>query len=309
MKTALVEPGRLVDVRIAGRARVLTVAGVGVILVAFLAAVPNRSDDRSTAPLADRVRQFAKTLREDDPYQPPDERERRRFAAAMMRLGDRSPDASPEELRSLGMVVEEGTDEQTGRPYALVAEAPGAERGWGLYVVDLSRPAGIAVQVPHPANDLHTDEIGVELFRRVPGAVLAVAGTHRRAANGAGDMAHRTDSMFHALAEEQARRRLPQVQLHGFDDDSLPTADVVLSPGPGDAGDSIQRVAEDLPGGLRVCRTWRSACGELEGTRNAQGGTAAKHATVFFHVEINRAVRNAPAKWTGLVDAIAKTMH
>jgi len=278
---------------------------VGAVLVAFLVAVPNPSGEQNDVPLADRVRQFASSVREDTPYRPPDESELRRFGAAMAHLG--STDASSE-LRSLGMVVERRTDERTGRPYALVTEAPGDERGWGLYAADLSRPARIAVQVPHPANDLRTDQIGAELFRRVPGAVLAVAGTHRRAAGGAGDMAHNTDSMFHALAEEQARLGLPQVQLHGFDDRSLPSSDVVLSAGAGRPDDRIERVADAAPANLRVCRAWRHDCGALEGTKNAQGATAAKLATPFFHVEINRTVRDDPARWGGLVDAIAKTV-
>ncbi|MEV6238368.1 hypothetical protein [Lentzea sp. NPDC051838] len=278
--------------RVPGGRRAVAGLGAGAVLVALLVALPDRAED-----LGDRLRRFIGTVREDNPYQPPSEHDRRRFAAALVGLNF-------DDLRSLGMVVNRGTDARTGRPYALVTEAPGAERGWGLYAVDLSQPVRVAVQVPHPVNDLRTDEIGLELFRRAPGAVLAVAGTHRRAAGG--DMAHRTDSMFHALAEEQARLRLPQVQLHGFDDRSLPSSDVVLSSGAAVAGDQIARAA-DVPG-LRVCRAWRSDCGALEGTRNAQGATAAQFATTFFHVEINRSVRDDPAKWTGLVEAIAKTI-
>lgn len=302
MKTVPGATDRLVDMRVRGG--VYAGAGVAAVLAAFVIAVPDGTGDRDDTPLADRVRQFARTLREDDPYRPPDENEQHRFAAAMTRLGSTGAD----ELHSLGMVVRRGTDERTGRPYALVTEAPGRERGWGLYAVDLSRPARVAVQVPHPVNDLHTDEIGVELFRRVPGAVLAVAGTHRRTANGAGDMAHNTDSMFHALAGEQARQRLPQVQLHGFDDRSLPASDVVLSAGAGRPGDQIERLADAVPANLRVCRAWRSDCGALEGTKNVQGVTAAAHTAAFLHVEINRAVRNNSSKWTGLVDAIAKSV-
>jgi hypothetical protein len=306
MKTASGAADRLVAMKVPGGRRTVAGVGVGTVLVAFLVALPDRSDDHVEVPLADRLRQFASTMRERDPYRPPNERDRRRFAAAVAGLG--ATDGNTDELRSLGMVVEHGTDAQTGRRFALVAEAPGSARGWGLYAVDLSRPARIAVQVPHPANDLRTEEIGLELFRRVPGAVLAVAGTHRRAAGGAGDMAHRTDSMFHALAEEHARRHLPQVQLHGFDDASLPSSDVVLSAGAGQPGDPIERVADAVPANLRVCRAWRSDCGALEGTKNAQGTTAAEHATTFFHIEVNRSVRNSPSNWSGLVDAIAKTV-
>ncbi|HEX8865526.1 MAG TPA: hypothetical protein VF821_07680, partial [Lentzea sp.] len=117
-----------------------------------------------------------------------------------------------------------------------------------------------------------------------------------------------TDSMFHALASAQARLRQPQVQLHGFNDRTLPLSDVVLSAGAGRPGEQIERAAAALPESLRVCRAWQRDCGPLEGTKNAQGAVAAEHATTFFHVEISRSVRDHPAKWPGLVDALATSV-
>ncbi|WP_158843912.1 hypothetical protein [Saccharothrix deserti] len=278
----------------------------------LLIALPGPPDEPAPAgPSADglgaRLDEFAAALRDDVPYVPPDERQRRAFVEAVTALGSGSSEASGA-TEALGLTVERGTDAHTGRPYVAVASAPDAKRGWGFYVIDASRPARVVVQVPHPANDLRTDEIGVELFRRVPGAVLAVAGTHRRVAGGAGDAAHRTDSGFHALAEEHARRGLPQVQLHGFEDDSLPSADVVLSPGSGEAGALVERVAAGLEGELRVCRAWERDCGELEGRRNKQGEAAARHGTVFVHVEVNRTVREDPAAWREVVRVIGDAL-
>ncbi|MBY8853378.1 hypothetical protein K7G98_36165, partial [Saccharothrix sp. MB29] len=104
------------------------------------------------------------------------------------------------------------------------------------------------------ANDLRTTEIGLDLFRRVPGAVLSVAGTHRRVAAGAGDAAHRTDSLFHAAAERHSRDRVPQVQLHGFDD-ALPISPAlqvaaVARPRPAHAQQPFEFVGD--PGDRRV---------------------------------------------------------
>ncbi|MFD1152265.1 hypothetical protein [Saccharothrix hoggarensis] len=284
----------------------------------MLVALPGPADEppRSPDPAPDvppasgleaRLGAFAAALREDAPYDPPGERQRREFVDALGALRDGSSEAV-DALEELGLDVDLGTDAETGRPYAAVAGKANAEPGWGFYVVDLSRPARVAVQVPHPANDLRTDEIGLGLFRRVPGAVLAVAGTHRRASLGKGDASHHKGSAFHALAEDHARRGLPQVQLHGFNDASLPSADVVLSPGATDVDDTLERVADGLDDDLRVCRAWQRDCGQLEGRRSAQGQVAAEHGSSFVHVEVSRSVREDRSAWRGIVQVIADSL-
>ena len=268
------------------------------------------SDDASpstdpTAELAGLVTGFAASLREDAPYRPPTSQQRQAFVEAFSGL-DATSSGADDDLRSLGFAVRRAVDARTGRPYAVaVAEA---ERGWGLYVVDLSRPVRLAVQVPHPANDLRTADVGLALFRLVPGAVLSVAGTHRRVAAGAGDVAHRTDSVFHAAAVRHSRDRVPQVQLHGFDDDSLPSADLVLSPGAAREDPSIALVADELEGRLRVCRAWVRDCGDLEGRRNRQGVVAAEHGAFFAHVELNRTTRDSPENWEPVVHSLEKAL-
>ncbi|MGM1065104.1 hypothetical protein [Saccharothrix sp. Mg75] len=259
------------------------------------------------AGIAERVTAFAGAPREDAPYRPPAPEQRRAFAEALADLGA-TPSGADDALRSLGFAVARAVDEGTGRPYALATTGSDTERGWGLYVVDLSRPVRVAVQVPHPANDLRTAEIGLDLFRRVPGAVLSVAGTHRRAANGAGDAAHRADTMFHAAAERHSRDRVPQVQLHGFDDASLPGADLVLSPGAAREDPLLEEVADALDERLRVCRAWARDCGDLEGTRNRQGVTAAEHDAFFAHVEVNRTTRDSPDRWEPVVRALGRAL-
>ncbi|MDU0290772.1 hypothetical protein [Saccharothrix longispora] len=267
----------------------------------------SRPSSDPAAALGERIAAFTAALREDAPYRPPTPQQRRAFTEAFTALGP-TPVAGDDDLRSLGFTVRRTVDEKTGRPYAVAVADADAERGWGLYVVDLSRPVRVAVQVPHPANDLRTTEIGLDLFRRVPGAVLSVAGTHRRVAAGAGDAAHRTDSLFHAAAERHSRDRVPQVQLHGFDDDSLPSADLVLSPGAAREDPSITRVADELEGLLRVCRAWARDCGDLEGRRNRQGVVAAQHDAFFAHVELNRTTRDSPDKWEPVVRALGKAL-
>ncbi len=262
---------------------------------------------RDSAPatdLGEEVRRFAAGLHDDAPYRAPTSDERQRLLSALRALQAGESERAAEEARPLGYTVRTGIDAETRRPFGLAVN-PSDDRAWGWYLIDLSEPVRLAIEVPHPNFDLHTERIGLALYQTVPGSVLAVAGTHRRVDDGAGDVAHRTDSMFHAVARDFAGRDLPQVQLHGFHDTNLPDADVVVSPGAGDAGDSVRRVAErTAEADLRVCRSWRQDCGRLEGTSNEQGRDAAERGAVFVHVEISRSVRDDRDAWRKLVRAL-----
>jgi hypothetical protein len=181
------------------------------------------------------------------------------------------------DLGELGFSVEGDT---------LAVQEPGTERAWGLYAIDRSAPPSLVVEVPHASSDLRTDRIGLALFRQVPGAVLAIGGAHRRRE----DPAHETRSIFHVVTTLLARRGLPQVQLHGFGDTTLTSADVVLSAGAAEAGDAARRAADRFAAvGFRVCRAWDEPCRGLAGTTNVQ--SQAVEGTAFLHVELSRTVR------------------
>lgn len=270
-----------------------------------------QSGAESTQPsldLGDVLRGFAATLRAEAPYRPPTANERKEIVAALNPLLTASSGVDrprvTDALRALGFTLTLGTDLATGREYALVVNERDTERAWGVYLVDLSRPVRVAVEVPHPNSDLGTERIGLALFRAVPGAALLVAGTHRRVDRG--DVAHRTDSAFHAVAADLAERDIPQVQVHGFHDDSLPDTDVVVSPGAGKAGSVIRRIADGIvDSGLATCNSWERDCGRLEGTRNEQGKVAAERGAVFVHLETSRSFRDDEQQWDKLVRAIA----
>lgn len=285
---------------------------LGVVLVAatilVVANEPSapRSNTTRTTDLGAEVRQFAAGLDDDAPYRPPTSAERRRLLSVLRAVESGESGESTRAADELGYTVRTGVDRETGRRFGLAVNAAD-ERAWGWYLVDLSAPVRLVIEVPHPNFDLHTEEIGLALYQAVPGSVLAVAGTHRRVDHDAGDVAHRTDSMFHAVASDFAERGLPQVQLHGFHDDNLPDADVVVSPGAGDAGDAVRRVAERLDDeDFQVCRSWRQDCGRLEGKTNEQGREAARQGTPFVHLEISRSIRDDRDAWSALVHAIAK---
>lgn len=282
----------------------------GTVLVVVDEDEPRAAARSNTAPAADlgaEVRQFAADLDDDAPYRPPESSERLRLLSALRALEAGDSARAADEAGELGGTVRTGVDKETGRPFGLVVSAAD-ERAWGWYLIDMSAPVRLAIEVAHPNSDLRSEEIGLALYRAVPGSVLAVAGTHRRAGDDdAGDVAHRTDSMFHAVAGDFAERGLPQVQLHGFHDENLPDTDVVVSPGATDADQSARRVAERIDDeDFRVCRSWEQDCGQLEGTTNEQGRDAAREGTPFVHVEISRSIRDDRDAWSALVRALAQ---
>nr|WP_157528449.1 hypothetical protein [Kibdelosporangium sp. MJ126-NF4] len=270
---------------------------------------PSTANDRPPTDPEEIVTRFASSLRQDGSYRPPTVNERKDIVNALTPMFGQSSAIdqlrAADSLRPLGFTMSTGNDPRTGRQYALVINERDSDRAWGAYMVDLSRPVRLAIEVPHPNSDLGTERIGLKLFRDTPGAVLLMAGTHRRVERG--DMAHRTDSVFHAVATELAKRDVPQVQIHGFHDDSLPDTDVVVSPGAGKPGATVRRIADRIADtGLATCRSWESNCGKLEGTSNEQGKMAAERESTFLHVETSRSLREDEQQWTRLVGAIAE---
>jgi hypothetical protein len=215
--------------------------------------------------------------------------------------------AGPTALTDLGFSVVDGVDAVTGRPYTLAVNEPDSERAWGMYVVDRSAPPSVVVEVPHPASDLRTELFGLAYFRQVPGAVLLIAGAHRKANRSKADVAHEENSLFQVAATELARRGLPQLQLHGFHDHNAPDKDIVISSGATEAGDPAWRVADGLEAaGFAVCRAWDESCKGLEGTTNVQGKAAAQGGTFFLHVEMNRTVREDEQRRAAVATVLAE---
>ncbi|MEE1929521.1 hypothetical protein V1J52_15240 [Streptomyces sp. TRM 70351] len=261
--------------------------------------------DRSGAPpgpstavvdLERRITGFTAGLSARGGYRPPDRTERTAVADGVGLLLDGDRDGAARRLAEVGFQVRAFTDRATGRPVAEVfdgADSGDAIRGWGRVYVDLAAPVRWSVQVPHPAADLDTERLGTAVWRGTPGGVLVLAGAHRRAGqDGEADVAHRRDSVFHAVCAELVRRGLPGMQLHGFANDSAPDHEAIVSTGAGDAALPEARV---LARALRdreveVCRAWARSC-SLEGRTNRQGRTAAESDVPFLHLEFNRDLR------------------
>lgn len=249
--------------------------------------------------LEERLAAFAARLRASQPYRDPRPEERRLAAVALGRLVASRTD--PSGLIRLGFSHTDEVDGATGRRYAKYVGG-----AWGIVLVDLSAPARLVVEVPHPNSDLCTERMGTHLFRLVPGSVLLMAGAHRRAGNGAADVAHNDASLFSALAAEAADRHLPQIQLHGFADHNLPGLDAVVSTGNPTAVPAAVRVADGLRDfGLATCRSWENPRGYLEGASNVQARDASRAGSVFIHLELSWRVRGDGRLRSGAVEAVA----
>lgn len=263
--------------------------------------------------LGRRIAEFSAKVVADAHYRPPDRTERDTVADGVALYLDGRREAAARRLAEAGFRVQilrdtgagepgenggDGTGASHGRRYAEIADRGGAaaesRRGWGRVYIALDAPVGYSVQVPHPVADADSDALGVGILRGAPGGVLVIAGAHRRAGEGnAADMAHRTDTVFQAVCEQFAARRIPGIQVHGFADASAPAHDMVVSPGIGDEGrPQAERLSDDLSeDGFRVCRAWSDSRCQLAGRTNEQGRLAARENLPFLHVEVNRTVR------------------
>ncbi|WP_395295899.1 hypothetical protein ACF9IK_22280 [Kitasatospora hibisci] len=263
--------------------------------------------------LAAEVDAYTAGLAPSGPYLVPDAAQRRAVADGVLAVLDGRPDRAGQALAPVGYRLTEFTEAGSGRRVAEIAEerpeGSADGRGWGRVYLDLSSKSAWSVQVPHPVSDSRTELIGVDLFRAVPGGVLVLAGAHRRAgADGASDPAHRGDTVFAAVVETLTGRGLPGIQVHGFDEGSLPGADAVVSSGAGAAGPAAELTADGFGrAGFAVCRAWREKCGQLEGTTNVEGRFAAGLGVPWLHVELANALRTEPARRARVAAVLAGT--
>lgn len=182
-------------------------------------------------------------------------------------------------------------------------------RGWGLYVFDPTATSAVFIQVTHPSADAGTGRIGAELFDRLRGAGLFVAGAHRDAVpGGAADVAHDQTTPFAVVAEAAAAPGRVAVQPHGHADTTV-TEEVVVSSG-ADPTSLVTAVAARIgDAGFSVCIADRLACAALAGTRNIQGAAWRAADAEFLHLEIARRIRDDRDRTAVLVAAVVEALE
>ena len=261
-------------------------------------------------PVADAVEQAvaAGPGRNSVAYRPPDTVRAHELGGALLAVLQGEDDVPLPD----GVVLREAVD-GAGRPVTVVAEDPGrTARGWGVYAArpGAGAPAGLVVEVPHPRADRSTEDLGAVVFAAARADALLVAGAHRRAGNGAADVARDPTSAFSAVDRAVVGPESVVLQLHGFDE-ATPTGspDVVLSSGEADPGPVAPRLADALEdAGFEVCLYDGDRCSELAGTRNVQGAHARSVGATFLHLELSRALRQEGAARTRLVDALNQVL-
>ncbi|GGK11797.1 hypothetical protein GCM10011583_49900 [Streptomyces camponoticapitis] len=301
----------------------LLVAAVAVVVPALDSA---RTDAPSPGPgpadgpssgLERRLSAYAMEVVADSRFRPPDRAEREALAEGVGLYVDGEHEKGERRLAEVDFGVRIVRDtprdgEGPGRRYAEIADrTEETRRGWGRVYIDLDTAPRYSVQVPHPVADAYTDRLGAGVLRSAPGGILVIAGAHRRAGEGnAADVAHRRDTVFHAIAAELVDRSIPGIQVHGYADSTVPGRDLVISTG---AGDRARSQARTLAGaldadGFQVCRAWEEKC-PLEGRNNKQGRLAADEGVPFLHIEVNRTVRGDAARTDRAVAAMAAAVR
>ncbi|MFJ4975865.1 hypothetical protein ACIP6X_11085 [Streptomyces coeruleorubidus] len=274
---------------------------IGLVLALFgCQSTPDRSTDDSTpgarelVDLRGRILAYTADLEPDAAYSPPDDAQRERVAESVGHLLDGDATKAERLLDPLGLKLTRLTDTESGRRYDEIAAArPGRAERWGRLYLTADSDVRWNAQVPHPVSDRDTERLGVRLLEDNPGGSLVLAGAHRDAGRGdAADVAHRDDSVFHAIVVELQKRDVPGVQLHGFAKDSDRPYEAVLSTGAARSALTEAAALADAmqDDGLRVCRGWSARC-PLEGATNVQGKAAERHHAKFLHVELSPKAR------------------
>ncbi|MFB7514494.1 hypothetical protein [Streptomyces sp. NPDC056144] len=258
--------------------------------------------------IGERIVAYAGQARPGTPYTPPSRTQRERLAQGVGRLLDGDAEGAERDLGAAGFRVTALTDTVSGRRYdEVAARGTGAEARWGRLYVTADARVRWSVQVPHPVADRGTEAVGARLLEGTPGGALVLAGAHRTAGRGdAADVAHRTDSVFHAIVSELQERGVPGIQVHGFARTPDRPHDVILSTGAArTAPGEVVRLADRMDGGdLRVCRGWADRC-PLEGTTNVQGRAAKRRGVTFLHAELAPEVRSGGAETARAVAALS----
>ena len=188
------------------------------------------------ARLASREFVLGEPERDDRPYvDPAPVLNSFRHVAAAMAWGDIN--AASKQASELGYEVVKFTDADTKRTYHVLREdldVVKTVRGWGSYIINADSRVDALVEVPHPFADVHTPEIGGQVFAECEAKGFLLAGAHRAKA----DVPDLVDSVFHQVhtAWIGPAAQVTAWQIHGFASEKHPFppgAKVVASRGDG----------------------------------------------------------------------------
>lgn len=188
----------------------------------------------------------------------------------------------------------------------LLGEELQSRRGAGALVLRTGAARPVLIEVPHGFYDEGTLDIGIEVFISSGARGLLVNTVHRNrvpvtpadagaapAGSPPSDVAHAEASFFlttHAACVDLLPA-LEVVQLHGFADAAVPTADAIVSAA-GSRADPVPAArALERELGIRAL-AYPTQVRVLGGTLNRQAKYSIAAGGSFLHVELSRSVRD-----------------
>lgn len=227
---------------------------------------------------------------------------------------------TPEEVQSFltkidnGQATLESYDTETRRPFSLFNHTYGLQEAWGAVLIDRSQPTRLVIEAPHVTTDTNSEFIALELWRKIPGSMLIIAGAHRKAGGIAGtgssqglaDPPWNEGHMFNKVASHMIP--LPQVQIHGFSNDRQPDFDAVIATGSAPTNPTAEAIATALEPHMRVARYWNGDSLVYGAAGNNQSIAALNAGSDFTHVEMNYTVRTSRLLIDAVVDGISTVL-
>jgi hypothetical protein len=205
----------------------------------------------------------------------------------------------------------------------LLSEPSGHNRGAGAVALRVGAESSVVVEVPHSFFDEGTLPIGLAVFKELQALALLVNTVHRggigpeeeraeraRSGKSESDVAHQTQSFFHQAHLELGRvwPRAQVIQLHGYRDEKVPTAKIVVSAAGTAAAIAPLAKALNDAFGPATARLYPEEVDQLGGTQNVQAEASRDEGRDFVHLEMAASFRNQLVRQKSLRDAFARAL-
>jgi hypothetical protein len=166
-------------------------------------------------------------------------------------------------------------------------------RGWGMYVIDTTSRNRLVVEVPAPLDERGTFEAGTSLFVNARAGALAIAGSRRTSnSDGAADVLHNRETLFHAFHHALSRR--DALQVRGYTVETVRKDDTSREQWTAEGMSALQNtlwVNSELPTGLNLASLKKLLGGLAVEWRPLPGGNRQRESTRrgFAELVVNEA--------------------
>lgn len=205
----------------------------------------------------------------------------------------------------------------------LLSEPLVDNRGAGALTLRVESNLPLIVEAPHTFFDSKTLPLAVTLFETTSAQALLINTLHRggvgseperlariRTGSSPSDVAHNPTSFFHQ-AHLELLQIWPQayvVQVHGFRNEKVPSAQIIVSA----AGTrtKIAPVARALNDALGpgTAKMYPAEVKQLGGTKNAQAAASRRANGQFLHLELSASLRNRLARQASLRERFSRAL-